>query len=66
MKITLIVVGSLFGLVGIVWFLQGIGLLQGSLMTSQTQWIVIGGIVFLVGVALLVLGIRWKAVERSG
>lgn len=58
MKITLIVVGSLFGLVGIVWFLQGIGLLQGSLMTSQTQWIVIGGIVFLVGVALLVLGIR--------
>lgn len=47
--------GVLLILVGVTWTLQGLGLLQGSAMTSVTFWAIIGPIVALVG-ALLVAG----------
>lgn len=47
--------GVLLILVGLTWTLQGLGLLQGSAMTSVTFWAIIGPIVALVG-ALLVAG----------
>ena len=40
--------------VGCVWFLQGINILPGSFMTGQTQWAIYGGILFVVGIGLLV------------
>ena len=43
---------------GGVWFLQGIGVLPGSFMTGQTRWAVIGGVAFVVGLALLVAARR--------
>ena len=46
---------------GGVWFLQGIGVLPGSFMTGQTRWAVIGGVAFVVGLALLVAARRRKA-----
>lgn len=53
MKIALTVVSILLILVGAVWFLQGINLLPGSYMTGDIRWSINGGIVFLIGVGLL-------------
>ncbi len=40
--------------VGVLWSLQGIGLVQGSFMTGQSQWLYIGIVTALVGLAALV------------
>ena len=53
MRITLIVLGVLLMCFGVIWFLQGIGVLPGSFMTGQMQWAVYGGLAFVVGVLVL-------------
>lgn len=58
MRITLNVVGVLCLLVGCIWFLQGINVLPGSFMTGQTKWAVYGGVLFIVGVGVLVVANR--------
>jgi hypothetical protein len=40
-------------LVGGVFFGQGIGVIHGSVMTGETQWAVIGAVMFAAGLALL-------------
>ena len=42
-------------LVGLVWFFQGIGVIEGSFMTGEALWAVIGTVCVLTGVALLVM-----------
>ena len=54
MKIVLTIIGVLIALAGFVWFLQGINVLPGSVMTGQTQWAVYGAIAMAVGVGLVV------------
>jgi len=51
-------VGLVLVLVGLVWTAQGIGWLEGSPMTGETLWAVVGPVVALAGVALVVLGSR--------
>lgn len=41
--------------VGGVWFFQGIGVIEGSFMTGEALWAVIGVVCVLAGVALLVV-----------
>lgn len=53
MRIGLSIVGAILVLIGAVWTLQGLNLLGGSFMTGQTQWLVIGAVCAIVGVALL-------------
>jgi hypothetical protein len=49
------IVGAVVFLVGLVWFLQGIGVHIGkSFMIGDQVWIIIGAIVALVGLVLLV------------
>ena len=55
MKIARNILGGLLVLIGLGWFLQGIGVLQGSVMSGQTLWEVIGLIALVLGVALLVI-----------
>ena len=43
-------------LIGCVWILQGLNVLPGSFMTGQILWAAIGGVTFLVGIALVVAG----------
>ncbi|GAA4539277.1 hypothetical protein [Amycolatopsis samaneae] len=45
--------GVVLVLVGAVWVLQGIGVLEGSFMTGQKLWFLIGLAAFLVGVVLV-------------
>jgi hypothetical protein len=40
--------------IGALWSLQGIGLVRGSFMTGQSQWLYIGIVAILVGLAGLV------------
>ena len=54
MRIALNVVGTLCVLMGGVWFLQGMNVLPGSFMTGQTKWAVYGGVLLLVGAAVLI------------
>ncbi|HEX3700153.1 MAG TPA: hypothetical protein VHV27_05705 [Phenylobacterium sp.] len=53
MKLVLTVVGILAILMGIVWFLQGIGVLPGSFMSGQVRWAVYGGVMVVFGLAVL-------------
>lgn len=50
--------GLVLVLVGLVWTAQGIGWLEGSPMTDETLWAVIGPVVALVGALVAVLGLR--------
>jgi hypothetical protein len=54
----LIVVGVLMAIAGVVWALQGFGYVGGSFMTGATLWAVIGPVVALVGLAMIVAGLR--------
>jgi hypothetical protein len=58
MKIVGTVVGILLILAGGVWFLQGINVIGGSMMTGQSQWSVYGSITFVIGVVLLLYANR--------
>jgi hypothetical protein len=56
----LVPVGLVLVLVGLVWAAQGIGWLEGSPMTGETLWAVIGPVVAAVGAALVVAGSRGR------
>lgn len=60
MKRGLNILGVLLALVGLVWFFQGIGVLQGSVMSSTSQWTVIGLVFVVVGGGLLVYNNRGR------
>ena len=54
----IVALGGLTTLVGAVWALQGLGYLEGSSMTGETVWAVIGPIVAGLGVALMIVGLQ--------
>ena len=57
----LIVFAILCGLMGIVWILQGIGVLPGSFMTGQIVWAAIGSVLLFVSGVLLWATLRPRA-----
>lgn len=57
-KSLLLVLGCLMLVGGLVWTLQGLGYVTGSLMTGVTLWAIVGPIVAAVGLALVVVGLR--------
>jgi len=48
-----LMVGMVFVALGLLWTLQGLNVLQGSFMSGQTMWLVIGIILALLGAWLL-------------
>jgi len=50
--------GVLMLLVGVVWLLQGIGVLPGSFMTGQSFWATMGLILIVGGAAACFFGLR--------
>ena len=54
MKLTLNIIGILFTLAGLVFFLQGINVLPGSYMTGDPQWALRGALMVLLGLGVLV------------
>lgn len=53
-----IVLGAALALVGVVWTLQGLGVIGGSFMTGATIWAVIGPATAVVGLIIAVTGSR--------
>ena len=58
MRYVLLILGGLMDLVGVVWLLQGLGVLPGSFMTGQPFWAVMGAILLVVGSLLVFVGLR--------
>jgi len=52
-----LVAGLLLSGMGLVWTLQGLGVLGGSAMSGSSFWAVVGPIVLLVGLALVGIAI---------
>jgi hypothetical protein len=57
-RFLLIVAGLFIALAGVIFALQGVGVIGGSFMSSTTTWAVTGPLIALVGLALVVLGLR--------
>ena len=51
-------VGLIVALFGLVWALQGFGVLGGSPMSNTTTWSIIGPITVLIGIAIAVFSWR--------
>jgi hypothetical protein len=67
MKIVLNVVGVLLILPGVIFFLQGINVLPGSLMTGDPHWAINGGILIIIGAGLLWFANRRKdGIKKDG
>ena len=50
-----LLLGILMALVGAVWIGQGLGILQGrSFMVGDVRWAIAGGVMVVIGAALLV------------
>lgn len=60
MRIVVMGIGVVVACFGVLWALQGFGVLGGSPMSNTTTWSVIGPIVAVVGVAVAVYGSRMR------
>jgi hypothetical protein len=58
-----LVPGVILAAVGLVWTLQGVGVLQGSAMTGSALWAIIGPIVLVIGLVLIWIGIARRRVR---
>jgi hypothetical protein len=56
----LVFAGALVALMGLVFTLQGVGVLKGSSMSNTTFWSIAGPVIMLVGVAVAAAGIRGR------
>jgi hypothetical protein len=55
------IVGVLLILVGGLWLLQGLNVLGGSAMSGSSLWAVVGPVVAVIGVVLIVVGLRRRS-----
>ena len=61
MRVLLVGAGSLIILVGVVFALQGVGVIGGSFMSGTTTWAIAGALIALAGLALVILGLRRRS-----
>ena len=65
-KIVKLVIGALLMAIGVVWFFQGIGSLAGSPMTGVSFWAFAGVVMFVVGLFLVVRGVKGNRSSIDG
>ena len=58
MRIAIAVVGVVIALFGLLFTLQGFGVVLGSPMSNTTTWSILGPIILLIGIVLAVAGLR--------
>ena len=58
MRKGLVIVGGLVALAGTTFGLQGMGVIGGSAMSGKTLWAVLGPVIAVLGVVLVVTGLR--------
>jgi hypothetical protein len=57
-RVVLVGVGILVTLAGVIFTLQGIGILGGSVMSGVTFWAVAGPVIAVAGLAIAAVGLR--------
>jgi hypothetical protein len=63
-RVVLVGVGVIVTLAGVVFTLQGVGVLGGSAMSGVTFWAVAGPVIVLAGLAIAAIGLR-RGLARS-
>jgi len=58
MRIAIAVLGVVVFLFGLLWALQGFGVVGGSPMSNTTTWSIIGPITVVIGIALVIGALR--------
>ena len=56
-------VGLIVALFGLIWALQGLGVLGGSPMSNTTTWSIIGPITVLIGIVIAV--VSWRKLSSK-
>jgi hypothetical protein len=51
-------VGAVLTVAGVIWALQGFGVIGGSFMSGDSVWAIIGPLVAAAGLAITVIGLR--------
>ena len=64
-RLPFLIVGIVLLLLGLLWTLQGAGVVGGSFMSGKTMWLVIGIVVALVGLGLGYLGLGGSRPQRT-
>jgi hypothetical protein len=59
-KPALVFVGVVIALAGLLFTLQGVGVIEGSAMSNTTFWAVCGPIVMVVGAVVAGVGVRGR------
>lgn len=54
----LLTVGTVLALLGVLFTLQGVGLIEGSAMSNTTFWSVAGPVIIVAGLCVAALGLR--------
>ncbi|MGB3353358.1 MAG: hypothetical protein WBB00_11340 [Mycobacterium sp.] len=62
MRTTIVIVGVVVALFGLLFSLQGLGAVGGSPMSNTTTWSVLGPIIAIVGVVIALVG--WRSRRR--
>lgn len=52
-----VVPGAILAVIGLVWTLQGLDVLGGSVMSGSAFWATVGPVILVVGLVLVVIGI---------
>ena len=63
MRILLVGAGLLIALAGVIFTLQGVGVIGGSFMSGTTTWAVLGPVIALMGLALVTAALRGRRVR---
>lgn len=58
MRYVIIVVGAILVVFGVVFGLQGVGIVGGSAMTGELAWAIIGPVLAVIGLVLVGFGAR--------
>ena len=65
MRMIAVLFGVLITVAGVVWALQGIGVIPGSFMSNNPAWTWIGAGTAIIGVGLAVFGLRTGPPTKS-
>ena len=65
-RVLLVSAGLLITVVGVVFALQGVGVIGGSFMSGTTTWAIAGPVIALAGLALVMVGLRRHVHLRKG
>jgi hypothetical protein len=55
-----VVIGAVIALLGLLFTLQGAGVISGSAMSGTTFWTVAGPVIIVIGLSLAGLGVRGR------